>query len=218
MPLIYDAKSFFEDHNITAVSNRWLVDAPWKRVIYYKLFEDILFNREKLSILEVGGNISFCTLLLCKKHDYTLLELASHEGEEHYRNLEKILGQKFFILGDWSEHEIRKSEQFDLVIANDLFPNVDQRLYEFIEKFIPLAKIIRLTLTYYKNTCFTVKRIPSGELLTVKPWELDQISELVNRYKDRIIGYSDCLEYEDLRGVVFGNRRNVIALEMKGAL
>lgn len=217
MPLIRDAKLFFEGHNIMAISNRWLVDAPWKRVIYYKLFEDILFNKEKLSLLEVGGNISFCTLLLCKRHCYTLLELASHEGEEHYRKLERALDKKFFIHCDWSEYEIR-TEQFDLVIANDLFPNVDQRLYEFVERFIPLAKMIRLTLTYYKNTYFTVKRVPSGELLTVKPWELEQIREFVNRYKDRIVGYSDCLEYEDLKEIVFGNCRNVIALEIKGNL
>ena len=62
-------------------------------------------------------------------------------------------------------------KQYDYIIANDLFPNVDQRLAMFVKKFKPFAKQLIITLTCYEADRFYItKRVDAEEVLTMKAW------------------------------------------------
>ena len=66
--------------------------------------------------------------------------------------METEVGRRFISRRDWLS--FNATGQFDVIIANDVFPNVDQRLVLFIEKFLPATQEIRLSLTYYNELRF----------------------------------------------------------------
>ena len=61
-----------------------------------------------------------------------------------------------------------KFEKYDLIIANDVFPNADQREL-FLIKSLPHCKKLRLTITIDNDENFyTAKRLDGNEILTQK--------------------------------------------------
>ncbi|MBI1830209.1 MAG: class I SAM-dependent methyltransferase, partial [Planctomycetes bacterium] len=173
-PLLGQSAHRFQSLGIHGIADEWLQQQPWKRVLAFQLFHDLLDpSTPRRRILEVGGGLSAITERLALQHDYSLIELATHEKEENYRKLEANLGRPFVTLADWSDSPF--DGDYDVVITNDLFPNVDQRLYAFIEAAWPACREVRLTLTYYENTVWKVRRIPSGENLIVRPWGLREM-------------------------------------------
>lgn len=218
LPLISKAAALFASQSIKAVSNDWLAQQSWKRVIGLQLTEDLFGPAApRRTILDVGGGLSAFTLELARQHAYTLLELATHEDEGNYRAIEKLLDKPFLTLGDW--HDFRIQQPYDVIIANDLFPNVDQRLYAFIDRFLPWTNELRMTLTYYENTYWTVRRVTSGETLIVRPWGLREVTafldHLVTRYPEHCPDYDrGQLVYQDYEKVLFTNRRNIIRLHL----
>jgi hypothetical protein len=217
-PMLNAATTQFQSIGIQSVANDWLERQEWKRVLAYQLFADLLANdAQRRRILEVGGGLSALTMGLAQRHDYALVELATHETAENYRKLEALLGRSFITLGDWSD--VRLEGNYDIIIANDLFPNVDQRLYAFIDWAWPRCRELRLTLTYYENTVWKVKRIQSGEQLTICPWGVREmrvfLDYLVSRYPADCPTYDRAqLIYADYENVLFTNRRNVMCVRM----
>ena len=206
----------FQTLGIQAIANDWLLRQPWKRVLAHQLFHDLLgATASRRRILEVGGGLSVLTEQLARRHDYTLIELATHETQENYRKLEAHLGRSFITLGDW--RDLPLADAFDVVIANDLFPNVDQRLYAFVDWIWPHCRELRLSLTYYENTAWQVRRTNSGEHLTVCPWGLREVrvflDHLVSSYPRDCPNYDNRqLVYRDYENVLFTNRRNILEL------
>jgi len=217
-PLIDEAVALFARQNIKAVSNEWLALQSWKRVVGFLLLGDLLSSATpRRTILDIGGGLSAFTLELVRNHAYSLLELATQEDAANYRAIETHLRKSFVTLGDW--HDFPIHELYDVIIANDLFPNVDQRLYAFIDRFLPWTQEMRLTLTYYENTVWTVRRVTSGETLIVRPWGLGEVTAfldyLVARYPQHCPGYDRSeLIYQDYEKVLFTNRRNIIRLHL----
>ena len=216
---IQQTEKLFKSLGIDGIANTWLRDMAWKRDLTALIFGDLIFaeNRERRSILEIGGSLSAITLKMLERFDYNLIEKATHETEDEYRNLEAHLGTQFVVIDDWSKYSLQKF--YDIIIANDIFPNVDMRLYEFIERYLPYAQELRITLTYYENTIFEVQRIGSGEQLTILPWNLDDIVRFFqwffSKYPDLCnnIAFEEAtkqMRYEDYQGTIFGNRRNII--------
>lgn len=213
---VRESAARFQSLDIQAVANDWLQKQDWKRVLAYQLFHDLLNDASPhCRILEVGGGLSALSEQLARRHDYTLIELATHETEENYRKLEAHLGKSFITLGDWSD--VRLDGTYDLIIANDLFPNVDQRLYAFTDWAWSHAKELRLTMTYYENTVWKVRRVQSNEFLTVCPWGLREVlaflDHLVSRHPSDCPSYdASQLVYHDYEKVLFTNRRNILSL------
>ncbi len=145
-------------------SHKWLVDMPAKRMIFNDLYGDLLKTHGK-KVLDVGGGFSGLTLELIERHDYQLVETLDHGDSELISNLfNKNKGELF--LDDW--YKFKPVQQYDYIIANDLFPNVDQRLHLFIEKFRPHAKRLLVTLTCYDgNRYHMAKRVDADEVLTI---------------------------------------------------
>ncbi|MBI2809141.1 MAG: hypothetical protein HYX68_29515 [Planctomycetes bacterium] len=214
VPLVQESAARFQTLGIQAVANDWLLRQDWKRALAYRLFHDLLSEAApRRRILEIGGGLSAVSELLARKHDYTLVELATHETEDNYRKLEAQLGRSFITLGDWSEARLDGS--YDVLIANDLFPNVDQRLYAFMDWAWPHCREIRMTLTYYENTVWKVRRTTSNEFLTVCPWGLREmrvfLDHLVAQHPQACPNYdARQLVYQDYEKVLFTNRRNVM--------
>lgn len=209
------ADALFARLGVTAVSNAWHRQSPWKRALAALVYGDLLAGGPRRRVLEVGGGLSGITLALTRAHDYRLIELATHEGEQDYRKVEGHLGRPFVTVGDWDA--LPPPDSQDVVIANDLFPNVDQRLDAFLAKYLPAAREMRLVLTYYENTVWQVRRVSSGETLTVKPWGLADVTRVLDGLAARYGPYDRTqLVYEDYEGRLFTNRRNILWVRLAG--
>jgi hypothetical protein len=203
----------FQAAGVTAVSNNWHVQSAWKRALGSLVYGDLM-DGPRRKILEVGGGLSGITWHLARAHDYSLVELATHEGQRDYEFVEAEVGRPFVTFGDWGQLPAPVPQ--DLVIANDLFPNVDQRLDAFLDKYLSAAREMRLTLTYYENTVWQVRRITSGETLTVKPWGLRDVTRTLDRLAEVFGPYDRSqLIYEDYEGRLFTNRRNILWVRLR---
>ena len=60
---------------------------------------------------------------------------------------------------DWFD---LKDENYDIIIANDIFPNVDQRLAMFLKFFLPRCKSMRLSLAWYNLIKYFQVKITDG--------------------------------------------------------
>lgn len=196
------------------VSQKWLLTSISKRMIYYYMYYDILMS--SYNILDVGGGFCSLTREIIKHNNYTLLDIMAHDIGNLINDIENEIGTAFFIQGDWFDCNL--DSNYDIIIANDLFPNVDQRLDLFIEKFLPICTEIRLSLTYYnKNIYYKVKRIAADEIFTIIPWNGGQVKEILKKYKDKIINPNFSI-FENNDKSIFENDRQVIMVKLKGNL
>lgn len=159
-------------------SHQWLLDLSEKRLIYADIYGDLFKSRGK-KILDVGGGFCGLSRELIKRHDYTLLDIMTHDDSKKLKNIEKREG-KFWTNSNWDEFKLDK--KYDFVIANDLFPNVDQRLKKFIKKFKPYDKKIILTLTCHEGEReYKLKRVDADEIITIVPWNAAMTSIAIGK-------------------------------------
>jgi hypothetical protein len=130
------------------MSQRWLLDIPAKRMIYADVYGELLRTTGK-RVLDVGGGFCAVSRRLITNHEYTLVDILSRYNESELRAVESQT-KPFLCESNWIEFV--PDGMYDYVIANDLFPNVDQRLEKFIQKFKPHAKQMVLVLTCYDQT------------------------------------------------------------------
>jgi len=155
-------------------SHRWPLDSLPKRAIYDNLYGDLLKADSPKRILDVGGGFCSLSKILIDRHDYHLLDIMAHDDAS-------VLGD-FLIREDWYTFE---PGEYDIVIVNDLFPNVDQRLELFLEKYLPTTKEIRMSLTYYNTPKFyTTKRIDADEIFCQLAYDGRQIKDILERFFD----------------------------------
>jgi len=108
---------------------------------------------------------------------------------------------------DWYDFN---PDRYDVIIANDIFPNVDQRLELFLEMYLPRCVEMRLSLTYFDfPKWYRVKRVDGDEILTMLQWSKKQVLDALNGYTALSI-----VEYEG----EFENRRSVLLVSLKGGL
>lgn len=170
--LLEKLKKYPNDAEFT--SHKWLLDIPAKRLIYQDVYGEFLKSKNNLpagkarKILDIGGGFCGLSRELIKNHKYTLVDILTHENHERIKKIESEIG-KFWVNSDWSD--FKPQGKYDIIIANDIFPNVDQRLEKFIKKFKPHTKKMVLTLTCYDlDKSYQVKRIDADEVFTIKPW------------------------------------------------
>lgn len=215
---IQQTKLLFKKNNIYGEANEWLLKLKWKIPVAGFMYDDLIKLNKKLIILEIAGSLSWFTLELLRKHDYTLVEKGFHENLSDYQKIQDLVGNKFVFLDDW--YNFNANKKYDLIIVNDLFPNVDQRLFTFTDKFVHYSKKIRLTLTYSENVFYEVKRLESGETLYMKAWGLRNIIDYFNYLYETYNITTDRdqvfyeIKYQSLKGNVFQNNRNILFLEL----
>lgn len=196
-------------------THRWLLEMENKRTIYADVYGDFLQNdmKEQKSVLDVGGGINALTKLLAANSSYTLIDFLAHGGE-NYLGLHSELE---CYCGSWYDYEIEKD--YDIVIANDLFPDVDQRMEIFLDKFLPHCRELRLVITFYNAPQFyETKRMDDSEILTFLSWDGEITGLKLKKYLSRM---EDTNEEElfDLKNAdesVFWNGRQVAYVKLRG--
>jgi hypothetical protein len=166
--------------------HRWLRDTPSKRMIFDEMYGDLLFGRgERLRILDVGGGVSALTRLLARRHDYRLIDIFAHDDPSLMRSMRDEIGRVFWTEGDW--YKVWPDGLFDVIIANDLFPNADQRLGAFLERALARCAELRISLTFYNELKFYVaRRVDAEEILYVQGYNGEQTAAVLSRFVDRI--------------------------------
>lgn len=198
-------------------THQWLKEIVAKRMIFKDLYGDLLIGEPtKSEVLDVGGGYTSLTKQLVLMTNYKLLDYMAHGEDIRLRKIEKKLGRDFWLNIDWYDFEVETP--FDIIIANDIFPDVDQRLEIFLDKFLPICREIRLLITFYNFPCFyTTKRIDDTELLTFLSWDGEITLLKLKKYADRIVG--EGLEKQECFGShssVFKNGRQCMSVTIKG--
>lgn len=180
--------------DLSSVSHRWLLESMPKRMVYSLMYINLLHLRSRAkSIVDVGSGYSSLSRLLASYHEYHPVDL-------------QLSGT------DWYTYNC---PDVDLIIANDLFPNVDQRLELFLGKFLPHCKEMRLSLTYFNHPkWYTLKRADGNEVLTMLAWTGKQIKEVLDKYNPQGTDLTPLL-YKDVPSI-FPNARQVAIVCLKG--
>jgi hypothetical protein len=207
-----DQLSEHRDEELT--SQRWLRSSPAKRMIYESLYGDLLAATGRVRVLDVGGGLTAITRRLASAHDYILLDFMAHEHGANVDDYRKSVARDFIAAEDWYQYE--SAAPFDLVIANDLFPNVDQRLELFLDRFLPVSKHIRLSLTYYNEPRFyKARRVDAQEILCMLSWNGPMTKRAIERFTNRIHQPRPELLESNVTSV-FDNGRQVCLVQLRG--
>lgn len=195
--------------------NQWLIDSAPKRFIFDKVYGDLLYRQDstdRLKILDIGGGINLAQKLISKGHDLTVVDLLAHDDLKAANEYSERHGFNL-INDDWYNltHEI---DSYDLIISTDLFPNVDQRLFEFLSRVEAKSKSLRLVLTFYQNPRFyNVKRLDADETMCMRAWDGSNVANAL--LASKVI--NDPLLLENIRTFsesIFPNGRSVIYVEL----
>ena len=198
--------------------DRWLVDSLPKRAIFAALYGDLLRPEATdlgRRVLDVGGGISALTAQLARNSDYSVLDLLAHDGHTAVSGLEVEVGRRVLLRDDWYG-SLATLPPYDILIANDLFPNVDQRLELFLDRALPRSREVRLSLTFYNSPRFYMcKRVDADELMCLLAWSGGQTSMALRRYADRIVN-ADFTVFDNHHNSVFPNGRHVVLVTLQG--
>jgi len=172
-----------EDHMFAA--HRWLSSTPSKRLIFDEMYGDLLFVRTGCRVLDVGGGVTALTRVLARRHDYYLVDIFAHDEVVSMGSLGAQIGRNFWIAGDWYSNW--PAGIFDIIIANDLFPNADQRLSTFMEMALNACAELRLSLTFFQKLRFYLaRRLDAEEILCFQAYNAEQTAATLNQFIDRI--------------------------------
>ncbi len=198
-------------------SEKWLFDSPAKRMIYFYMYGDLLRETGTMKrILDVGGGYCRLTTRLLANHEYSLIDIMVHDDHSRLLDIEKKLEKEFWMNSDWLGLDDKNT--YDIVIANDIFPNVDQRVSLFLDKFLPVCHEMRISFTCYNTpTYYTVKRIDAEEILQIEAWNGARLQQVLQPYLESV-GTADLSPLLARDESIFSNRRQVVHAILKGRL
>lgn len=190
LPIILNSKEKINQKIAKTREFQNMITHKWKRVIFDILYTDISGR----DVLDVGG--AYCGYPdLIRGNDYTLLE------PRKYFNMPGIK----FIQDVWENYKI--NETYDYVICSDVFLSNSNHLKEFLDKYLPVCKELRFTLTYrFKSTS-----VYSG-------WTLAAINDLLQEYGINQGRNLDVKEVFYKENFALPNARNVYIISFKGDL
>ena len=196
------------------VCQRWMRESAAKRYTFARLYGDLLSESVGRRVLDIGGGLTCFSRILADRHDYRLIDLMAHTDKPTVERLQSECGRQFIETMDWYDFDPAEFG-YEIVIANDLFPNVDQRLGQFLDKFLRHSGELRLSLTYYPNPRFYVtRRIDGDEIFCMLAWDGKATARVMQQYLDYIEGPYVDLEMADGESV-YPNGRQVCLVRMK---
>ena len=152
--------------------------------------------------------------LLVQNHDYTLLDIMAHDNQTALRDLETKMERSFWQNTDWAQFE--PQQPYDLIISNDLFPNTDQRLALFLEKYLPYCHEMCLSLTFYNTPrYYSVKRLDADEIYNILAWDGWQLKHVLETYAGQIEEPRWDI-FEQSLPSLFTNGRQVCLVKLRG--
>lgn len=165
--------------------DKWLLESEPKRAIFSYIYKPLLTDRylqQDAKILDIGGGLSTFTRQFLYDFDYGLCELMAHDRGLDFSSFRLSECKGHIIFDDWYNHLIGDCV-YDLVIANDIFPNVDQRLDTFLRRARMQTKKLVMLLTWYEGERFyRSDRHDGDEIFFMVPWNKDQIFDCLTRH------------------------------------
>lgn len=196
-------------------SQRWLDESAPKRLIYNALYADCLSPGGPASLLDVGGGLTLLTPLLASTRRYGLIDPLFHETAGSLSAIREASGGFEHFDSDWQTVD---PGRWDLIVANDLFPNVDQRLGMFLDWALPRAREVRLSLTFHNTPrWYALQRPGLEERLTMLAFDGARTRAALEPFASRIAGWTPDLFYGN-DGSVFPNGRQVVIVRLQGDL
>lgn len=199
-------------------TNIWMNQMENKRMIYAHVYGDLLRGKTGKRVLDIGGGYNSLTKILAQNSDYTLVDFLAHGGHEYVKKISAQCGINW-IEEDWYKFDL--NEDYDIIIANDIIPDADQRLEAFIDKMLPRCKELRLVLTFYNNPKFYLtKRTDDPELMTFLSWDGEITALKLRKYLDR----AEDTPLEELENMkddfssIYWNGRQVSYIKFYGGL
>ena len=197
------------------VCEKWLRESQAKRCVLEELYGEIFASTRRLRILDIGGGLTSLTAGLAIRHDYTLVDLLAHENEHKTRVITQAAGRNFIVASDWAT---LLESQYDIILANDLFPNVDQRLQLFLNFMLPQTCRIKMSLTWYgKPRYYLTKRVDAEEIFCMLAWDSSQLRRVLSQFKTKIL-HPDFEILKEQRVSPYPNERQVCTVEFIGKL
>lgn len=209
-------------HDNTSVDEKlirtdsWLVEMENKRMIYADVYGDLL-TKGNYKVLDVGGGYTSLTKVLAQKNNYTLMDFLAHGGSEYIKTHKEL--NLNWIGEDWNG--VNLTEDYDIIVANDIFPDVDQRLELFLDKFLPHCKELRLIVTYYNKPMFyTTKRIDDTEIMTFLSWDGEITGIKLSHYLKYMVNTTEqeLLKMKNEKESIYRNGRQVAYIKFNGFL
>jgi len=195
--------------------DRWMCDSLPKRCIFHHMYGDLFGQGPRRRVLDVGGGLTRLTACLATAHDYHLSELLAHDSAEAAEAVERRVGRRFIVRGDWRD---LAPDEVDLVVANDIFPNVDQRLDGFIASFLPRCRMMRLSLTWYEGErSYRVRRVDADEQMCMVAWDADRVRDILQKWWPWV-EHPDAGALDGPPEDLFPNGRQVCLVELRGML
>lgn len=197
------------------VCHRWLRQSPAKRFIFHEMYGDLLNTIQSLRVLDVGGGLTGLTREFSIRHQYFLADLLAHDDLKTAQAMKESVGSDFIRAQDWATLE---EDSYDLIIANDIFPNVDQRLEVFLQRFLPCTSRMRLSLTYYDVPRFYMtRRIDADEMLCMLAWNSEHLISVLKKFSAQILDVNfEVFANPDIS--VYPNGRQVCLIDFVGGL
>jgi hypothetical protein len=193
-------------NNDNFTTQKWLEESQSKRFVYYLMYDKLLNCRNK-KILDIGGGYCTFTEILNENHNYYLVDPLYHD------DCNEVVLKNFHPVDWYSFLNAKEMCHFDYIIANDIFPNVDQRLELFLELFHTKCDKMILSLTYYNNPKYYVcKRVNADEYLTLYQYNGEHLNLSLKKWKDNIVepNLDKLLTFSDS---IFNNGRQVVVVE-----
>ena len=197
-------------------TNQWLKEIEAKRMIYADVYGDFLQEKNNsLRVLDVGGGYNSLTKVMAQNINYTLCDFLAHGGHN------AIASNVNWINDDWNHYYdqiIQGNKKYDVIVANDIFPDVDQRMEMFIEKSLKIAKEIRLVVTFYNEPKFYLtKRVDDSEIMTFLSWDGEitalKLGKFLNSEDFTVERRNEMIKTKES---VFRNGRQVAYIVIKG--
>lgn len=193
----------------------WLRDNIQKRLVADLVYGDALASQGS-AYLDIGSGLTTLQRLIGGSNSLRLAEKMAHDPAGHLASFRALAPQVEVFEGDWFEDN--EKGQYDAVFASDLFPNVDQRLSMFLDKYLPMTSRIIMSLTFYNTPRFyETRRTNADEFLYVLAWNGRMLETELKPYEGRLAGFRSGM-FSEFNDSIFPNGRQVAVIEMKGDL
>ena len=182
-------------------SDVWLEKIPAKRLMFDQLYHDLI-NSKSGKILDIGsGNTDL------------LPKVLSHLDVEFLDPAFEITNNQKFHRESWDRTLLLTNKfQYDVITCNDLFPNVDNRIFKFLELVLPLTLKLRMTLTAHSSEKLYHLRKTDGEELFWNAWDKDILLYKLTRFFNIDIANNAFFNLENSE--LFDDKRTVYLLEV----
>lgn len=156
------------------ICSQWLQNSPGKFEAFQRCYRGLVGDGIPVGrVVDIGGGLNHITEHLLESREYVLVDPIHHLSTGEKKLLTR-LGGDWLLKQDWADSNFNNC---DMIVANDLFPNVDFRIGKFLRTVHNSNAFgLRMVLTlHHDERALHVKRDETGESLTVIPLPVREV-------------------------------------------